>query len=59
MDRCEAEDVRRRAATLVQRVWSGGYKRAWNVGGAVFVPVARAPHGGWRTHKEDNDSAES
>ena len=52
-----AEEVRQRAATLIQQAWSGGYKRACEVGGAVFVPMAMTPYGGW--HREDKDSAES
>ena len=57
MGRREAEEERQRAATLVQQAWSGGYKRACEVGGAVFVPMAMTPYGGW--HREDKDSAES
>ena len=57
MGRREAEEVRQSAVTLVQQVWSGGYKRACEVGGAVFVPTALTPYGGW--HREDKDSAES
>ena len=33
------------------------YKRACEVGGAIFVPMALTPYGGW--HKEDKDLAES
>ena len=57
MGRREAEEERHRAATLVQQAWSGGYKRACEVGGAVFVPMALTLYGGW--HREDKDSAES
>ena len=57
MGRREAEEERQSAATLVQQAWSGGYKRACEVGGAVFVPMALTPYGGW--HREDKDSAES
>ena len=57
MGRREAEEERQRAATLVQQAWSGGYKRACEVGGAVFVPMAMTPYGGW--HREDKDAAES
>ena len=57
MGRREAEEERQRAATLVQQAWSGGYKRACEVGGAIFVPMALTPYGGW--HREDKDSAES
>ena len=46
MGRREAEEERQRAATLVQQAWSGGYKRACEVGGAVFVPMAMTPYGG-------------
>ena len=53
MGRREAEEERQRAATLVQQAWSGGYKRACEVGGAVFVPMAMTPYGGW--HREDKD----
>ena len=48
--------MRQRAATLIQQAWSGGYKRACEVGGAVFVPMALTPYGGW--HKDGKDSAE-
>ena len=59
MGRREAEEERQSAATLVQQAWSGGYERAraCEVGGAVFVPMAMTPYGGW--HREDKDSAES
>ena len=57
MGRREAEEARQGAATLVQQAWSGGYKRACEVGGAIFVPMAVTPYGGW--HKEDKDLAES
>ena len=50
MGRREAEEARQGAATLVQQAWSGGYKRACEVGGAIFVPMALTPYGGW--HKE-------
>ena len=53
----EAEQVRKNVAIPVQQAWSGGYKRACEVGGAVFVPMALTPFGGW--HREDKDSAES
>ena len=43
MGRREAEEARQRAATLIQQAWSGGYKRACEVGGAVFVPMALTP----------------
>ena len=46
----------KRAATLVQQAWSGGYKRACEVGGAIFVVMALTPYGGWHGEK---DSAES
>ena len=54
--RREAEEERQRAATLIQQAWSCGYKRACEVGGAIFVPMALTPYGGW--HKEKG-SAES
>ena len=54
--RREAENERQKAATLVQQVWSGGYKRACEIGGAIFVAMALTPYGGW--HGEKN-SAES
>ena len=57
MGRREAEEARQGAATLVQQAWSGGYKRACEVGGAIFVPMALTPYGGW--HQEDKDFAES
>ena len=57
MGRREAEEERQSAAALVQQAWSRGYKRACEVGGAVFVPMALTPYGGW--HREDKDSAES
>ena len=57
MGRREAEEARQGAATLVQQAWSGGYKRACEVGGAIFVPMALTPYGGW--HQEDKDLAES
>ena len=61
MGRREAEEARQGAATLVQQAWSGGYTRACEVGGAIFVPMALTPYGGctggW--HKEDKDLAES
>ena len=57
MGRCEAEEERQKAATLVQQAWSGGYKRACEVGGAIFVVMALTPYGGW--HRERKDSAES
>ena len=57
MGRREAEDERQRAATLVQQAWSGGYKHACEVGGAIFVPMALTPYGGW--HREGKDSEES
>ena len=57
MGRREAEKARQNAATLVQQAWSGGYKRACEVGGAVLVPMALIPYGEW--HKEDKDLAES
>ena len=56
MSRREAEEERQRAATLIQQAWSCGYKRACEVGGAIFVPMALTPYGGW--HKEKG-SAES
>ena len=56
MGRREAEEARQRAATLIQQAWSGGYKRACEVGGAVFVPMALSPYGRW--HKEGKGSAE-
>ena len=40
MSRREAEEERQKAATLVQQAWSGGYKRACEVGGAIFVDGA-------------------
>ena len=57
MGRRKAEEERQSAATLVQQAWSGGYKRACEIGGAVFVPMAMTPYGGW--HREDKDLAES
>ena len=57
MGRREAEEARQGAATLVQQAWSGGYKRACEVGGVIFVPMALTPYGGW--HQEDKDLAES
>ena len=57
MGRREAEEARQGAATLVQQAWSGEYKRACEEGGAIFVPMALTPYGGW--HKEDKDLAES
>jgi hypothetical protein len=57
MSRREAEEERQKAATLVQQAWSGGYKRACEVGGAIFVVMALTPYGGW--HRERKDSAES
>ena len=57
MGRREAQEARQGAATLAQQAWSGGYKRACEVGGAIFVPMALTPYGGW--HKEDKDLAES
>ena len=42
MGRREAEEERQKAATLVQQAWSGGYKRACEVGGAIFVVMALA-----------------
>ena len=56
MSRREAEEERQKAARLVQQAWSGGYKRACEVGGAIFVAMALTPYGGW--HGEKN-SAES
>ena len=56
MSRREAEEERQKAATLVQQAWSGGYKRACELGGAIFVAMALTPYGGW--HGEKN-SAES
>ena len=47
MGRREAEEERQKAATLVQQEWSGGHKRACAIGGAVFVPMALTPYGGW------------
>ena len=56
MSRREAEEERQKAARLVQQAWSGGYKRACELGGAIFVAMALTPYGGW--HGEKN-SAES
>ena len=41
----------------VMAVHSAGYKRACEVGGAIFVPMALTPYVGW--HQEDKDLAES
>ena len=57
MGRREAEETRQGTAALVQQARSGEYKRACEVGGAIFVPMALTPYGGW--HKEDKDLAES
>ena len=56
MSRREAEEERQKAATLVQQAWSRGYKRACEVGGAIFVAMVLKPYGGWHGRK---DSAES
>ena len=44
MSRREAEAERQRAATLIQQAWSCGYKRACEVGGAIFVRMALTPY---------------
>ena len=49
MGRREAEEARQGAATLVRQAGSGGYKRACEVGGAIFVAIALTPYGGWHT----------
>ena len=51
MGRREAEEERQKAATLIQQAWSGGYKRACEVGGAIFMPMALTPYGGWHQEK--------
>ena len=35
-----SQEERQKAATLVQQAWSGGYRRACEVGGATFVAMA-------------------
>ena len=56
MSRREAEEERQKAATLVQQAWSGGYKRACEVGGAIFVAMGLTPYGGWHGEKNPAES---
>ena len=52
MSRRKAEEERQKAATLVQQAWSGGYKRAYEVGGAIFVAMGLIPYVGWHGEKD-------
>ena len=47
MGRREAETARQQAALKVEGAWSGGCKKPVEMGGAIFVPVALTPYGGW------------